>query len=66
MKMHLLRFHGPLAVGRDGEWFRLHEASAGGGFEGAVALAAACVDVDFRRQLYGLPMSVPPEQRLTR
>lgn len=60
-----VRFHGLRAVGRDGEWFRLHDAS-GGGFEGAVALAAACVDTDFRRQLYGLPMSVPPEQRQTR
>ncbi|BDA41056.1 probable FT-interacting protein 3 [Coccomyxa sp. Obi] len=57
---------GSTEIGRDGEWFRLHDASAGGSFEGAVALAAACVDVDFRRQLYGLPMAVPPEQRQTR
>lgn len=55
-----------VAVGRDGDWFRLHDASSAGSFEGAVALAAACVDVDFRRELYGLPISVPPEQRQTR
>ncbi|KAK9916339.1 hypothetical protein WJX75_001462 [Coccomyxa subellipsoidea] len=53
-------------IGRDGDWFRLHDASSAGSFEGAVALAAACVDVDFRRELYGLPISVPPEQRQTR
>ncbi len=55
-----------LLVGRDGDWFRLHDAGGGSSFEGAVALAAACVDVDVRRELYGLPISVPPEQRLTR
>jgi hypothetical protein len=63
------------AVGADGEWFRLHDAlraspmgvlGAGGAFEGAVRLSAACVDCDGRRALYGLPLAVPAEERLTR
>lgn len=41
-------------------------AGGGGGFEGAVCLSAACVDSDFRRRAYSLPVAVPPEERLVR
>lgn len=63
------------AVGADGEWFQLHDAlraspmgalGVGGAFEGAVRLSAACVDCDGRRKVYGLPLAVPPEDRLVR
>lgn len=54
------------AVGSDGEWFRLHDAGGPGVMEGALSLSAACCDVDHRRTLYGLPIAVPPERRVTR